>query len=151
MIVMRLGGGEHRLDDVVVAGAAAQVALETFAHLGFARVRVLVEQAGRRHDHPRRAVTALQPVVLHERPLHRVQLAVGGQTLDRDHVGTVGLDRQHGAALHRLTVDVDGARPARRGVAPDVGAGQLELLAQELHEQRPRLDIAAASGTVDRE
>ena len=151
MLTAGLGGGEHRLDDVVVAGAAAQVALQADAHLGLGGVGLLGEQAGRRHDHPRRAVAALQPVVLHERLLHRVQLAVGGEALDREDVGAVGLDGEHRAALHRLAVDVDGARAARRRVAADVRAGQLELLAQELHEQRPRLDVAGAGGTVDRE
>ena len=39
-------------------------------------------------------------------------------------VRTVGLHGEDGAALHRLTVDVDRAGAARRRVAADVGAGQ---------------------------
>ncbi|KAG1648560.1 hypothetical protein GQR58_029734 [Nymphon striatum] len=53
-------GRKHRLDDVVVAGATAEVALEAFTNLIFARVRNLVEQAGCCHDHARGAVAALQ-------------------------------------------------------------------------------------------
>ena len=41
-------------------------------------------------------------------------------------VGAVGLDGEHRAALHRLAVDVDGARAARRRVAADVRAGEAE-------------------------
>ena len=118
--------GEHRLDDVVVAGAAAEVALEALAHLGLGRVRVLVEQRDRRHDHARRAEAALQAVVLLERLLHRVQLAVGGQALDGGDLGAVGLDGEHRARLHRLAVEQHGARAARRRVAADVGAGEPE-------------------------
>ena len=56
-------------------------------------------------------------------------------------VGAVGLDGEHRAALHRLAVDVDRARAARRRVAADVGAGQADLFADVVHEQRARLDV----------
>src|SRR5216683_2911296 len=58
------GGGRrlHRLDDVHVARAAAEVALEAFANLVIGRVRVLLEQVGRSHDHARGAVAALTGV-----------------------------------------------------------------------------------------
>ena len=38
---------------------------------------------------------------------------------------------------------------AARGVAADVRAGQAEALAQEIREQRARLDVALVVGTVD--
>ena len=76
--------GEDRLDDVVIARAAAQVAFEADPDLLLGRVRVLVEQADRRHHHARGAVAALQAVVLHEGLLHRMQRAVGvGEPFDR--------------------------------------------------------------------
>src|SRR5262245_16552013 len=117
---------EHRLHDVVVAGAAAEVALQADADVRLGGVRVLLEQADRGHHHPRRAVAALQPVVLLEGLLHRMQLAVRGQPLDGGERRAVGLRRQHRAALDRLAVDEDGAGPAARGVAADVRAGQPE-------------------------
>src|SRR6185436_5696631 len=77
------GTGAHGGDDVVVARAAAQVALEALAH------RVLVEiaaLAGREvdggHDHAGGAEAALQAVVLAERLLHGMQLAVDGEALE---------------------------------------------------------------------
>ena len=81
--VARLRGVQHGFDDVVVAGAAAQVALEADPHLLLGGVRVLVEQVDALHDHPRRAEAALEAVALAEGLLHRVQLAVLGQPLDR--------------------------------------------------------------------
>src|ERR1700722_7905011 len=39
-----LCGRQHRANDLVVAGAAAQVAGEPVAHLGFARVGIAVQQ-----------------------------------------------------------------------------------------------------------
>ena len=46
------------------------------------------------------------------------------------------------AGLDRPAVDDDRARAAVAGVAPDVRAGQLELVAQEVHEQPARVDLA---------
>ena len=53
--------------------------------------------------------------------------------------------------LHRPAVDVHRARAALAGVAADVRAGQSELLAQELDEQRPRIDGPADRLAVDGE
>src|SRR3546814_4822109 len=55
-----------RLHDVLVAGAAADVAGDTHADLRLARVRVLLQQTVRPHDHARRAEAALQTVHLGE-------------------------------------------------------------------------------------
>ena len=82
--------------------------------------------------------------------LHRVQLAVGGQALDGRDVGAVGLDGEHRARLHRLAVEEDGARPARRRVAADVGAGEAEHLPQVVDEQHPGLDLVLLRRAVDR-
>ena len=54
----------------------------------------------------------------------------------------VGLDGEQHAALHRLAVQVDRAGAAVAGVAADVRAGQLEVVAEEVDEQPPRVDVA---------
>ena len=48
---------------------------------------------------------------------------------------------EHVARLHRAAVDVDGARAALAGVAADVRAGEPQVVAQELDEQRARVDV----------
>ena len=101
----------HGLHDVVVARAAAQVALEPEPDLLLGGMRVLLEQVDALHDHPGRAEAALQPVALAERLLHRVQLPVLRQPLDRRDVGAVGLDRQHVAGPDAAAVQMDGAGP----------------------------------------
>src|SRR5436190_10867314 len=53
----------HRLDcvdDVLVAGATADVALERVPDLGFARPRILLEQADGGEHHAARAIAALE-------------------------------------------------------------------------------------------
>src|SRR5262249_25650852 len=69
----------HGLDDVDVAGAPAKVAFEPLPDLLFGRIRVLAQQADGGHDHPRRAVAALQRMLLVKRLLHRVHSAVLGE------------------------------------------------------------------------
>src|SRR6476469_2161811 len=128
-IALPLRRGEHGIDDVVVARAAAEVALEPVADFLLTGVRVLLEQVRGAHDHAGSAVAALKPVLLVERPLHGVQLAVPRKPLDRRDLGAIGLHREHGARLDGLAVDVHRAGAARRGVTTDVGAGQAELLA----------------------
>src|SRR5262249_26783896 len=73
------GGIQHRLDDVVIAGAAADVAFELVPDDGFVELAAMaMHDVDRRHDHAGRAVTALQAMIVAERRLHRVQLVALG-------------------------------------------------------------------------
>src|SRR5437667_7125475 len=81
------------LDDVLVAGAAADVALEPAPDLGLRQpVAVRAEELDAGHDHPRRAKAALERVVLPEGLLQWMELAVARETLDRRDLAAVGLD-----------------------------------------------------------
>src|SRR3954447_25189830 len=81
----------HGGDDVLVAGAAAQVALEREPDLVLRQLPVgLLDDADRGHHHPRRAEAALEAVVLVEGPLDRMQRPVGREALDRQDLGAVG-------------------------------------------------------------
>src|SRR5712691_4501988 len=145
------GGGRrlHRLDDVHVARAATEVALETLPDLVIGRVRVLREEVGRGHDEAGGAVAALQAVLVPERLLQRVELAVLGHALDRGEVPALGLDGEHRAALHRLAVDEDRAGAALAGVTSDVGSGEPGNIADVMHEQEPRLDLMLVPVAID--
>src|SRR6185369_1898096 len=70
------------LDDIHVSGAAAEVSGDRVADLVLARARMILEVRVARHEHARRAITALEPVLLHEALLHRMELAVLLETLD---------------------------------------------------------------------
>src|SRR6266513_4577409 len=63
--VVSVTGGRalDRFDDVHIAGAAAQIALDRLADLLLARVRIRTQQRRRAHQHPRCAIAALQRVV----------------------------------------------------------------------------------------
>src|SRR5207247_4064290 len=94
-----------RADDVLVAGAPADLAGQDLADLGLGRVRVAVEQPARGHHHARRAEAALQAVAFDEPLLDRVELAVFGEVLDGTDRTPVGHRREHRARLDRRLVE----------------------------------------------
>src|SRR5215207_5190524 len=65
------------------------------------------------------------------------------QTLHGLQVMAVRLDSEHRAGLNRLAVEQDRARAAARGVAADMGAGQPQILSDEMDQQQPGLDLGA--------
>src|SRR4051794_25513854 len=133
---------EHGLDDVVIAGAAADIAFELLAQRGLVELAaVAVHDVDRGHDHARRAVAALQAVIVAERRLHRVQFVALGDAFDGGDAGARGLSGQHGAGFDRPAVDMDDTGAALAGVAADMGAGQVEVFAEQVDEEGPVLDV----------
>ncbi|MGY4596536.1 hypothetical protein ACVWXL_004282 [Bradyrhizobium sp. GM22.5] len=105
-------------------------------------VALAMDDVDRGHDHAGRAEAALQAMVFAEGLLHRMQRrAVGGQALDRLDLVAVGHHGERGAGLHGLAVQMHDASAALRGVAADMGAGEPQILAQELHQQGAGIDI----------
>src|SRR6266436_5586373 len=77
-----LGRGRNRLDDVVIAGTAAQIAVEVRPDGGLIGMRDAPEQIDRRHDHAGRTEPALQRVILVKRGLHGMKFISISQALD---------------------------------------------------------------------
>src|SRR6185503_11821895 len=135
-----LGGGvHHRANDLVVAGAAAQVAGQPVAQLGLARVGVLLQQRLGGHQEARRADAALQRRVLDELALQRMQLVALGHALDGGDRPAVRLHAQHQARAHEAAVDGDAAGAAVAGRAAFLGAGEAQLVAQHVEQRLLRL------------
>src|SRR6185369_4389824 len=109
------------LDDVDVSGAAAEIAGDGLADFELAGIVVLFEQGDAGEHHARRAIAALEAVLLPEAFLDRVELAV--------------LQHRAGAAVG--------------GVTADVRAGHGERLAQEMNQQEPRFDLRLVIAAVD--
>src|SRR5215813_1557442 len=88
-----------RLDDVLIAGATAEVAVESVADLFFRRLRIPHQQLMRGENHSRSAETALQPVTFPKGLLERMERFLLGPTFDCQNLTPVGLTRQNGAGL----------------------------------------------------
>ena len=120
----RLRGGDDRL----VAGAAAEVALQRRPRSRPRRVRVAHPERVERHHEARRAEAALAAVAVDHGRLHRVQGAVAGEVLDGDDVAEVDRGEQPDAGIHRLVDQPVAGPPAdqhRAGAAVALGAALL--------------------------
>ncbi len=141
-----------RLDDVHIAGAAAQVSGNAVTDFLLAGIGIFHQQARGAQDHARRAIAALQPMHQPKTFLDGGKRPVGvGDPFDGGDMGAIGLDREAHAALDRHVVHVDGAGAAMAGVAADMGSGEIELLAKEMNEQEARLDVGFDRLAVDGE
>src|SRR5882672_12459417 len=137
----QLGRGvKHGLDDVLVAGAAAQIARHADPNLGLGRVRVVLQKSIGAHQHAWRAEAALQAVLREEAFLYRVQNSPVRQALHCHHLGAVALHCEMGTTLDRLCIHVDRTCTAVTRFAADVCSGQIELFAQKENQQHARLD-----------
>src|ERR1700716_594349 len=94
----RLGARRDRLNDILVAGAAAEIAFELFADGVITEIMALaVDDIDRGHDHTGGAESALQAVMLAECLLHWMQRrTVSGKALDGLDLMPVGHDRERG-------------------------------------------------------
>src|SRR5205085_10775570 len=78
--------GLDGLHDVLVAGAAAQIALEPDTNLLISGPRCTLQKIDRGYHRAGRTESALEPVLLVKRVLKRVHAAVAGHPFDRRHL-----------------------------------------------------------------
>ena len=96
-----------------VTRTATEISLERSWKILF----LLVAERRGRHNHSGRAVAALEALRVEEGLLHRMQLAVLGQALDRRDLFAFGAKCRIETAVHGLFVDPYRARAAIAGVA----------------------------------
>ena len=123
------------------------------AHRRFVRLRVVAQQLGERHQDARGAEAALQAVLVPESLLQRLQ-----RRRPRASPSTVCTLAPSActASIRQLrarrAVDQHRARAAHAVLAADVGAGEAELVAQEVGEVRARpRTLALVLAAVDRD
>src|SRR5579863_8468850 len=78
------GGCFHRVDDMLIAGAAAEIAFQPVADLLFGGIRIIGQKLLGAEHHAWGTKAALQAVLVPEGFLDRIEFAVGGDTLDGD-------------------------------------------------------------------
>ncbi len=140
------GGGADRVEDLAIAGAAAQAAAQVVEDVLLARRGVLVEQRLRREQHPRGAEAALHGAAVDERLRDRAR-----EAFDRLHRAALGLDRQVRARADGEAVHQDRARAADLGVARALGALQVEAVAEDVEQQGVRRHVELVRAAVDDE
>jgi hypothetical protein len=130
-------GQLHGVDDLHVAGAAAEVAAQRALDLVPSGVRVRGQELLGGHDHPGDAEAALHGARQHERLLDEVRPLGRAEALDRGDVGAgerrdLGDAREDGLPVHQ-----DHARAALAlAVAGLLGAGEAQVLADDVEQHR---------------
>ena len=130
-----LNGG----DDVGIGSAAADVAAHQLLDVGVGGTAWFLQQRHAGHDLSRGAIAALVAVMLHERGLHRVQIAGLAEAFDRRDLVLFMHRGKRQAGVHAAAVDVDRARAALAMIAALLGAGQIRALAQGIEQRRARV------------
>src|SRR5438067_4522632 len=127
--------GLDGVDDLRVARATAEVALQRGADRGSVRPRLVLEERQDGEEHARSAEAALHGAVTHEGLLQRVQAAVALDPAQRRHCASAQGRRQHEAARRRPAVEQHRADAAHALVAALLDVEDAERVAQHL-EQR---------------
>ncbi len=145
-----LRGIERRDDDVLVAGAAAEIARDRDPYLLLGRVRIVAQEFEQGRQHAWRAEAALQAVVLVESLLQRVQFGGRrGDALDREDLVAVRLHREHQAGARGIPVEQDGAGAAHAVLAAQMRTREAELVPHEIRERHTDLDLFLVALAVD--
>jgi hypothetical protein len=76
-------------------------------------------------------------VDLAEGGLQRIQLAVLGKPFNRGDLMTIGLHGEHEAGTNRRSIEKDRAGTADAVLAPDMGAGETNVVTEKVGKEQP--------------
>src|SRR5258705_5389822 len=141
--------GLDRIDNGLIARAAAVIAGQMLAYALPIRLGFLLQQILRGDKHTRRAKAALQRVAISKCGLEVGDLAAVGQSFNGYDRCAVCLHRQHQAGTNDLTVDAYRASAANPMLATDMRSGQLQMLAQEVGQVETRQNMRIDAFTVN--
>jgi hypothetical protein len=112
---------------------------------------MLAQELGQRHQDARGAEAALQPMMVLKRLLQRVQPVAIGERFDRGDLLAVALHREHQAGARARPAEEDRARAACAVLASDVRAGEVQLVAQKIHQREACFHFTAVCLAVHRD
>src|SRR5271163_2463995 len=149
-----VAGRQRRLDDRLVAGAAAEIARERLVDALARRRRAAMIVREQAHHDAGRAEAALRTVEIDHRLLHGVQRLALGEVLDGEQFGAVDLPEQQNAGIDRLVGELAAPKMRkhhRAGAAVALAATLLgprraRLLAQPIEQRRPRRKTVERAG-----
>jgi hypothetical protein len=127
---VQIGRIFHRFDDFHIAGAAADIAAQSFADFIVGRAGITSQQSRRRHDESRRAITALRTKLLVKAALHRREPAAAHERFDRIDAPAVDARSQCQTRKARLIVDQNSASATLAAIATGFRSGQADEFPQ---------------------
>src|SRR5713101_5491780 len=139
--------GQHRFDDLRVAGTAAEIAGEGLAHVVLGGRGIRGEQRARGEQHARRAEAALGRARAGKGALKPVRLAIVFQALGGEEGPSAEPGGENEARADGLAVEEHGAGAADALATAILGRGEGEAIAEKI-ENRPVGGSLRAAGTV---
>src|SRR6266849_7165551 len=121
----------HGLEDLQVAGAAAEHAGERLLDRVACWLRVTIEQCQGGEQHGRRAVAALRGAQLGKGYLQRMRFTPVRHAFHRGDLATLEVERHRQAGEERTAIDEDAAGGALAQLAAVLGAGESQVFAQD--------------------
>src|SRR5712672_1469019 len=132
--------GAYRPHDADISGAAAEIAAQPDPYLALVRHGQAKHEVTRRDQHPRRAIPALQGMLAGKGGAKLNGDFVIIQPLDRGYASSIAGDGVSDAGARRHVVEQQRACPAYAMLAAEMGAGQIETVAQKISEMGARLN-----------
>jgi len=120
----------HGSNDPLICSAAADVALHASKNLLFAGTRVASQQRHSTHNHPGRAVAALESFVIEKSLLHRVQPAILLKAFNRRDSFSRRRTHRSAAGANWFAIKQYSACPALTFSAAVLGTGKVETVTQ---------------------
>ena len=143
------GRHQYRVDDALIAGAAAQVTGERFPDFWFLGVRMVAQEGDNGHEDSWRTESTLQRMRFVKRLLNGMELAIAAKALDGRNLMAIGLHRQHQARPDGLSIEVHRTCTADAVLTSDVGSSELQVLTQEVAQEQARFYEALTRLPVD--
>jgi hypothetical protein len=122
----------HGFDDLQITGAPTEIAGQRFLDFLARRIGVAIEQRFGGDQNAGRAVSALRSPQIGESVLKRMQRTSRRQPLDGRHRPTIAFRSERQAGEHGLAVEQDRTGAAFAELTPVFGAGELQILPQDL-------------------
>ncbi len=129
----RGGRSHHGVNDPDVPCASAEIAGQRVGHLIAGRGWIAIQEGLGGHDHARGAIAALDGTAIYEGLLQGVQVVRAADSLDRRHMLASNPAHRRAAGADGASVKDNCTRTALAlVVAPLLGAGQIQVLAQDI-------------------
>jgi hypothetical protein len=125
-------GHLDRIDNLLVAGATAEIAINRRLNLVTGGIDIGFEESGADDEESRRAEAALATAGLGEALLNRMQMMAIGQTLDRGDRRAFSLSGKAETRQARLSIDLDCAAATCPHVAASLEPQRPDLIAKNI-------------------
>jgi len=140
---------KYGVHDGLITSTAANVAGYGFANFFPRRHGVLFEKRPGRHEKAGRTETALQRVSILKRTLQRMEFISIGQAFHGMKISAVGLDRKQKTGTHGFAVHKNRASAANSMFTAEMGAGEIQILADKVRKRHSSFNESFVSSPVD--